>query len=285
MIGSLLAIFSATCFGALGIFARLGYESGLSVSQMLAWRFALTLLPLSLLRWLLHREDIGLKGLGIAVLMGAIGYAGQALLYFSSVQRIGASLTAILLYLYPSFVTLWVWIFDHKTPRGSQWFSLFLAFLGTTLASSTSKFQLDPLGIGLGIGAGLTYSVYLMVSSRILKSHDPWSVSIFVCLGATLSFLTLNKFQHVPLFLENSEQRLIILGLTFISTILPMITIFSAIPRIGITHVSILSTIEPIVTLILGALILHENLSNLQVLGALSILTSVVLLQLGPMTK
>ncbi len=94
-IGIGLILISAASFGAMGIFAKFAYASGISTHSLLFLRFLIALivmLPIAL--WQKRRFPVG-KDLFILILMGAVGYAGQSFCYFSAITYISPSLVAI----------------------------------------------------------------------------------------------------------------------------------------------------------------------------------------------
>src|SRR5688500_3756654 len=106
--GTLLCLASAAAFGAMGIFGKLAYDEGATVGTLLATRFLLA----AALFWLfvvgsggagrlraLSRRDVAL---GLA--LGAVGYSAQAGGYFAALERLDASLLALLIYTFPTIV-------------------------------------------------------------------------------------------------------------------------------------------------------------------------------------
>ena len=67
-------------------------------------------------------------------------------------------------------------------------------------------------------------------------------------------------------------------GLTLLSTVVAMLTFFAGLRRIGPVNTSLLSTLEPVMAVVLGAIFLGERLSLRQGLGGLLILVAVVVL-------
>jgi drug/metabolite transporter (DMT)-like permease len=104
--GVALCVLSACGFGAMAIFAKEGYAGGFHVADLLALRF----LAAAVLFWIIvaaARAPLPPRRVLLAGLaMGAFGYAVQAGLYFGALTRIDASLTALLLYVYPALVVV-----------------------------------------------------------------------------------------------------------------------------------------------------------------------------------
>jgi len=69
-----------------------------------------------------------------------------------------------------------------------------------------------------------------------------------------------------------------IITIALISTVLAFVTFFARLKRIGPTSASTLSTFEPIVAVVLAAIVLGETISPFQIFGGILILAAVVLL-------
>ncbi|WP_186022013.1 DMT family transporter, partial [Burkholderia gladioli] len=104
--GAFYVALSAAAFGAMAIFGRYAYAAGVDVLGLLIVRFAIGAAVLAAIAR--NRRVAWPRGRALAplVAMGALGYVGQSFCYFSALQHAQASLVALLLYLYPAFVTL-----------------------------------------------------------------------------------------------------------------------------------------------------------------------------------
>ena len=104
--GLLLCLASAVGFGAMAIFAKEAYATGLDVTTLLALRFTMA----AVLLWAIvavRRSGVGdLRALTLGGVLGLAGYSIQAGLYFGALTHIEAGLTSLLLYTYPALVTV-----------------------------------------------------------------------------------------------------------------------------------------------------------------------------------
>ena len=108
--GIILCLASAAAFGAMGVFGKLAYEQGSTVATLLSTRFVVAALVLWLvlaatggagrLRTLSRRDMI------LALGLGAVGYGAQAGCYFAALDRMDASLLALVLYTFPVMVAV-----------------------------------------------------------------------------------------------------------------------------------------------------------------------------------
>src|SRR5919202_4238865 len=200
--GPALCLFSAACFGAMGVFGKLAYQAGVTPDALLLVRFTLAAALLGLL--LLVRP--GLRsvrpaststsgalpptgGLVLAALgLGAVGYATQATLYFSALERIDASLVSLVLYTYPLLVTLAATILGRDRLTPGRVGALVLASCGTLLVLlGAGGMSFDLLGVALAFGSAVTYTGYILVSDTVVDRIPPVVLAALVMTGASLT--------------------------------------------------------------------------------------------------
>ena len=149
-IGPLLIVISAISFGTLPIFARLAYAAGATPTTVLLLRFvlaALMMVCVMIVRRIPFPRRHVLLGL---VLMGAVGYVGQSLSYFTALTLASAGLVALLLYLYPAIVTLLSALILKERLTPLKLGAVLLALVGTALT-------IGPTGSGRTLGILLPY--------------------------------------------------------------------------------------------------------------------------------
>jgi len=273
--GILLIAISAASFGTLAIFGRLLYADGLDTFTMLFLRFsfaAITMASILLLRKEpLPRGKVLLQLIG----MGALGYVGQSFSFLSAIKYASAGLVALLLYLYPMFVFILSVIILREKVTWVKIVALVLALIGTALTVDPAGGQL--IGILLAICAALVYSVYIIVGTNVMKhvSAIQSSLVIFASAGAVYGILMGVNGVHLP---TTNSGWLGIAGIVLVATVIPVTTFLAGLERIGPTNASMLSTLEPVVTVLLAGLIFGERLETITVLGGILILVAVILL-------
>lgn len=273
--GILLIAISAASFGTLAIFGRFAYANGMDVFTVLFLRFGLASAFMTLL--LILRKEPYPRGRILAQLigMGALGYVGQSFLYMTAIQYASAGLVALLLYLYPFFVAVLSMIFLHEKLTRTKAVALVLALAGAALTVGPVSGQL--IGAVMAIAAALIYSIYIIVGTNVMKHVSPVQSSavIFTSAGAVYGMLTFANGANFP---ASPSGWLVILGIIFISTIIPVTAFLAGLDRIGPTNAAMLSTIEPIVTVLLATWLFGDQLQPIVLVGGGLILAAVVLL-------
>lgn len=275
--GVLLVALSATGFGALGILVKFAYAAGTSIVAVLFLRFLIgglamvVLMPLVRLSWPRGRDLLILIG------MGAIGYVGQAFCYFSALRHTSAGLTALLLYLYPALVTL------AATALGRQrltWFK------GAAVAATMAGILLtvgDGLtgsltGILYGTGAAVIYTGYILVGERVTQRTGAIPAATVIMLAAAAVYGMMAATADGVHWPAGVQGWLAMAGIAFLSTVVAMIGFFAGMQRLGATDAATISTLEPVVTLLLAYALLGEALTVIQLTGAGLVIAAVLAL-------
>ena len=287
-IGATLCTISAAGFASLSILGKLAFEAGLNLVTILSLRFGVAALLLAISLKVIKRQRLflGWRVTIPLILLGSLGYAGQSTLYFASLERNSASLNSMLLYVYPVFVALLGWAFHHKRPRQREIGAMVISTTGVTLIVSGDALRLsmtgsvDPSGIVLVLASAAWYAVYIVSSDRYVHIAGPWVSTTWIALGAGVSFLLMGVFTRGIDFRLNTEATMILMGMVLLSTIMALGTFLAGMRRVGPTTASLLSTLEPVFTVILALFFLNEHLSLLQLLGGGLVLTAVILLTL-----
>jgi drug/metabolite transporter (DMT)-like permease len=207
--------------------------------------------------------------------MGALGYVGQSFMYMTAIKYASAGLVALLLYLYPFFVAILATTFLHEKITRIKVIALILALFGTALTVGPVSGML--IGALMAITAALIYSIYIIVGTNVMKHVSPVQSStvIFASAGAVFGLLTLANGAHFP---ASNTGWLAMLGIIIVSTIIPVVTFLAGLERIGPTNAAMLSTLEPVVTVLLAAWLFGDKLLPIVMLGGGLILIAVIML-------
>jgi drug/metabolite transporter (DMT)-like permease len=280
--GILLIAISAASFGTLAIFGRFLYADGLDTFTMLFLRFGIAALMMAVI--LLSRREKFPRGRILLQLigMGALGYVGQSFSYLTAIKYASAGLVALLLYLYPMFVFVLSVVVLRERITWIKVSALVLALTGTALTVDPAGGQLQ--GILLAICAALIYSVYIIVGTNVMKhvSAVQSSLVIFASAGMVYGALMAVNGIHLP---ASGSGWLGIAGIVLIATVIPVVTFLAGLERIGPTNAAMLSTLEPVVTVLLATWIFGERLNPIVMFGGTLILVAVILLTRGELER
>ena len=282
--GTLLCVGSAAAFGAMAVLGKPAYDEGATVGTLLAVRFALA----AVLFWglVLAGGEAGElrrhapRDIAIALALGACGYAAQAGCFFAALERIDASLLSLLLYTFPAMVAVAAIALGRERADARRLAALGLASAGLVLVLASAKpGALDALGAALAISAAVVYTTYILVSQGVAGRIRPTLLSALVCSGAAL---TLTVGSALLGDLRPGEVTPAgwgwLAGIAVVSTVAAVSLFFAGLKRVGPTTASVLSTVEPVVTVVLAFLVFGELLGALQLLGGGLVIAAVLVL-------
>ena len=157
-------ILSAVCWGCIGLSNRMLTQAGMGLGNRVFVRNFGTLVVLTVVFALLHRQvfRIKLKHLPIFMASGLVSILLLSIVYFQCQTMCSLSVAAILLYLAPSFVVLFSAVL-WKTPLTKRKLAaLGISLLGCVLVSGVlgGGASASWAGIALGVASGLTYASY-----------------------------------------------------------------------------------------------------------------------------
>jgi len=278
--GVFLIAVSAISFGTMAIFARIAYDAGSDPITVLFLRF--TIAGIFMLVIMVAKGMAYPRGRTLVTLafMGALGYMGLSLAFFTALTMAPAGLVAILLYLYPAFVTLLAAIFLKKPVTLLKFAALSLTFGGTLLIIGLDSVSGQNLGIVLAITAAVLYSVYIVVGSKVISNAGAFQASTVVIISAGLAFSGIVAVKGIK-FPGTALGWVSVLAIALVSTALAIVAFFAGLKRIDPANASMISTLEPVVTVALAVMVLGETLTLQKILGGVMILAAVLILTRG----
>ena len=300
-IGIVLTIVSAFSFGSGALFAKPVYAEGVGWHVLMAWRFLIGaalawawLLANPHLRAALRR--LRRRDVAISLALGVL-YTGNSATYFAGLETVSASLAALIVYVYPALVAVISLQVGHALRGRRSWGALGLALAGVALAvGNIDAATAPPLsGLVLIAASPVIYSVWIVLSARLSGEGragvgaeagggvDPLAAGA-VMLSATaatywISALALNQ-PALPAQIPAGAWFGLI-GVGIVSTFIAVLAFYGGAHRIGAARASIVSTVEPIWTIVLASLLFQESLAPLQLVGGAMILVGVVIAQTG----
>jgi drug/metabolite transporter (DMT)-like permease len=276
---------SAVAFGAMAILARIAYASGVDTATLLALRFAIAATLMLGLAW--QRRAVLPRGATLAavVALGALGYGGQAFTFFTALTLAPAGLVALLLYLHPALVALLSATFLHERLTRTKVAALVTALVGMALtvapALAGGEDGARPAGVAFGIAAAAIYAIYIVVGARVGRRVASLPLATVVIASAACVFVGWAAWRG-PAWPATATGWLAIAGIAVLSTVVAITLFFAGLDRIGPTRASTLSTIEPLCTVLLAAVVLGETIAPVQLAGGALILAAVLLLARAP---
>jgi drug/metabolite transporter (DMT)-like permease len=300
LVGVLLVVVSAASFGSGALFAKPVYAEGVGWLTLLAWRFGIA----AALSWawlLLDRgrraglRRIDRRQLIVALVLGVV-YLGNSSTYYAALETVSASLAALVVYIYPAIVAVLTLRLGRRLEGRRAWLALGLALLGVILAIGGIPSGSAPPLVGLlqVVASPIIYSVWIVAQARLSGERKDRVADAAVdgAGGATMAALMITSSAIGFWIIALASGTLVepgripgdawpgMIAVAVISTFVAIQTFSAGSRRIGAAQASLISTVEPVWTICLAALLLGERLGPIQLVGGVLVIGGVVLAQL-----
>ena len=308
-LGVALVVLSAFGYGSGALLAKPIYEAGVDWMTLLAWRFLFGALASWgwLLVWPTQRRalrSLSRRRVFLLILLGVF-FIGNSGTYFAALETVDASLAALVVYIFPAIVAVITIRFGRRLEGRRAWSALALAMAGVALAvGGIDPTKAPPLhGLLLVIVSPFIYAVWIVLAARFggersasadaaVPPHElegsanaeqaEAAPAAAIMITATaiawwIGVLVTDRPAAPSLIPEAAWLPLV--GVGVISTALALQTFYAGARRIGAAQASLVSTVEPIYTITLAAMLLGETLTPVQVLGGILVIMGVVIAQ------
>ena len=300
--GIVLILASAAGFGSGSLFAQPVYASGVDWLVLLAWRFlfgaGLTWI------WLLVSPGrrAGLRSLDRRTVLATIAlgtmYIGNSGSYYAGLETVSPSLAALIVYVYPALVAVLTLRYGRRLEGGRAWLALVIALVGVALSLGGIDAATAPPvgGLLLIVASPVIYAFWIILSARLAgerrEAVGDESDGGAAATAATALMMTATATIYWVLSLATGRPVLPgqvpveawpgLLGVGVFATFIAVLGFYAGAQRIGAAQAALVSTVEPIWTITLAAILFGFALSPIQLAGGALILAGVVIAQTGP---
>jgi len=264
-------------FGGVVVLGKLLTNSGLPVASFLAFRFGLAALLLAAALALARRPLRTAPGEGWRLaLLGMVGYAVEAGLFFAAVEHGSAAAVTLLFYTYPVLVSLLAIALGRGPPGWLLGGSLLAAVAGAALVVvSGGGLDVTTAAIAFAFGAAITFTLYLTVAEAVLKGTNSVTGSMWVSGAAAVALAAFAAATGSARLPRGWHQWGPVVG-TAAFTAGAFVCLFAGLRRLGSVRTSIVAASEPLAATALAVVFLNEPLRAGTVAGGVLILAGAV---------
>lgn len=215
--------------------------------------------------------------------LGMLGMGMVQFTYFFTISKIQVAVAILLEYLAPTFIALYSVFFVREKLTRVTLIAIVLSTAGCYMAVGAYNFNLLAMnwqGILSGIGSGIAFALYAVLSEKGMRRYSPWTVLFYALLFATLLWnVVVPPLQAFGRSYSPVEWGWI-LYIVVLGTVVPYALYSEGISLIRSTRASVTATLEPITAAFISYWFLGESLQPPQILGGLLVIASVVFLQI-----
>jgi drug/metabolite transporter (DMT)-like permease len=252
------------------------------------FRCAYAVPPLMLLAWL-ERRRYGPRERRARLLAYAAGafFAADLIFWHYSIDAVGAGLATVLGNVQVVLVALLAWMALGERPSARVLGAIPVVFLGVVLISGvigSGAYGDDPaLGVLYGVLTAITYALFLLT---LREAGSDLRRPVGALFDATLSAAVFCAIGGVAIgdldWAPGLESQAWLIVLALSSQVMGWLLISVSLPRLPAAITSVVLTLQPVGTVLLGALLLSESPSPVQLSGVAIVLAGVAFATVAP---
>ncbi len=271
-------------FAIKGVLIKLIYRYGIDTTSLLAMRMVLAVPVFALVGahrwWRLDRHARpDARTLGLAMLVGIIGYYVSSWLDFQGLQTLDAQIERLILFTYPFLVILFGRVLlGHPlrahalTGAGLSYVGLFVMFAGEPTRLGTAAL----IGGAFVATAAVTFALYqLFARELILRCGPSLFTAVAMSAAGVTALLAFFLTHRAAALVPPSGAWALIMALAVFATIVPAFLMSAGTARIGAQGTAIVSTISPVVTIGVAIMVLGEPFGWPEAVGTVCVLGGV----------
>lgn len=276
--GMALLIFVNVMWGLSFIFSKTALSEGMPSMTLAFWRYVMTaviMVPLCI------RLEGGIRLREWAPRAFATTMLGITVYYFfeyNGLRRTTASAASLILALVPVMTLLARVVLARVRISPLRWLCVLLSLLGAywVIRADSGEDAGTLAGNLLMIGACLCWTGYILVSPRLMAACSPTRVTAWQSVCAVITLLPFSLGERGAWVAVSAKAWLCVFLLAAVCSALCYLLYGVAIRACDPLTVSLSININPVAACIGGALLLHESLTGMQLLGGALILLSMI---------
>jgi drug/metabolite transporter (DMT)-like permease len=214
-------------------------------------------------------------------------FAADLTFWHHSIGAVGAGLATVLGNTQVLFVGLIAWAALRERPENRSLVASPVVFAGVVLISGvigSGAYGDDPaLGVLFGVLTGITYALFLLIlrhgNTDDRRPAGPlFDATLSAAVFSALGGIAVGDIDWVP----GAESQAWLVLLAMSSQVLGWLLISVSLPRLPAVLTSIVLTLQPVCTVFLGAVLLSEAPSAVQLTGVATVIAGVAVATVRP---
>ena len=237
---------------------------------------------------IIHKEKFAClhdKHDALFLLLSGLTLGGGWIFLFEAYRTIGVSISTLLYYLGPIIAMLLSPLFFNEELTKVKLIGATIVFIGVLLLNG--NIAGDPsktYGIFCGFMSGVFYAVTVILNKKVRNATGMENTTCQLVASFFLVFTFLMATTGIHIKITGTEW-IPVLWIGLLNTGLSCFFYYSTITKLPMSTVAILSYLDPVSAVILSALILHESLSFIQIIGVILVIGGAAFSQLYPIYK
>ncbi len=242
---------ASIAFGVMPILAKLAYKGGANPISTLALRFTFASIILYIY---IKNKNLSLKlnkeQIKLILFLGVVGYSMTSILLFLAYNYIDVGIAGMILHTYPLMVMILSIVIYKEKFKMKKFLYLIITTIGVFIMLDVNVGNVNNIN-------SFVITFYISIISAVVGSGTGVITSSF---NSTINFYGIIS----------------ILLIAFISTVVALMAFLRGVKLIGPTNSAIFGALEPIVSLVLGVIVLGEAISIKIIIGSVIIILAMI---------
>lgn len=280
-IGIIATIASASLFGCMPLFVKIVSACGPNSIMVTFLRYFLALPAIYLFLKCKHISlAITKEEFKKLLIISLVGYGSTPVLLFTSYSYIPSGMATTIHFCYPAFTILGCILFLKQRPKPDKIFAVLLCMAGVILFYNGSGSGSNALlGMSIAFLSGITYSFYVIsLESSGLQQMPAFKTIFYMQLFSSIALGLIALFTNSFTLSLTSEAWGVMIFMAIALSFIGVYGFQIGVKYLGPSSATILSTFEPITSLIIGVLLLNESLYPKNILGCAAILFATIII-------
>jgi len=205
-----------------------------------------------------------------------------SLAWYNAIDLTSVATAVVLLYTYPSMVTIASVFLLGEKMTAIKAIALPLTFIGAILiagAYDLDNMRLNIWGIGLGLFTAVAAAVYYLWAKKFMVKYSSNTVALYMSiLMLPALIIIVNPFALMETSLS-TDAWLYILIIGLVPGTIAFVIAMMALGHIQASKASIIAGIEPVAGVILAVIIINEAINGIQIAGIALVIVAVLLIR------
>lgn len=279
-----LMVLAAVTWGSSGVLTVLAIDEGASVNEIALYSEVFSVVIFLIIVGSVDRSAFRIRRRDFLPLLVFSTITGSlfSVAWYSAIDLTGVTTAVILLYSYPSWVTVAsIFLHGERLTRVKAT-ALPMTFVGCILVSGAydlDMIRLNALGVGLGLFAAAGATLYYLWVKKWLRTYSAYTIGFYFSALMIPALILITDPVHTlaPSLSPSAWSLVFLLGL--IPCTIGFFASMVALKRIEASKASIIASLEPVAAVALAILIIAEAVSWPQVVGVVMVVLGVLLLR------
>ena len=276
-----LIVLSALCFGSISVLTVQITGQRVPLLTAMAWRYLIAGVVLGVAIGPLRARTAPRRKVVQLMLIGGCGQALITYLSLHALEYIPVGPLAFLFYTYPAWVALLAAVRRTERLTAVRIGALALALLGVSIMIGAPREKLSAMGVALAFASAILYSLYLPALEHIQRGLPAFVSTFFLIAGSAIAFLIVALFAGELYIPHSGAVWRNILLLAVVSTVIAFSALIKGVSILGPVRTSIIATVEPFFTALLGVVVLGNQFSVTTLIGGILIGAAILVIEVS----